>query len=404
MTNITEMLRRLADELYDLAKSREFLSQRVSLNEVYKHVEKLRALAVMGATQQAQRSSNNGPCLQCGDAGMVDYDAEGFAVGMVPCPECPSPQQLEVRVIGWVEKLDAGYDEIHRLYGEDGRKLVQRIPFGYPVAILPTGINNWHAQPEAQADNEDFHDVLYNAKVKLCLDPENNDSIVKLQVGASFGSNDNMEILLHAVDEEGKILKLYTTQVSEKETPPVSDRATYLKRLRKLADEIYAHLEKLQNHDVMNVQENQYHWGWLIDGKAVEGAGCNDPAAIPLFAHVTSHQQPEAQSAWPTYLMLRDTKLHDDIGGGGQRIFTTAGAGYKKVKYVRYDLATPFSNAIPEEWMRDREQVENLATHLESIAWRPNEAGDVQCYDQAAAMSADVMRKVVLPMIAATQR
>lgn len=46
-------------------------------------------------------------------------------------------------------------------------------------------------------------------------------------------------------------------------------------------------------------------------------------------------------SEWPDYLMIRDTKLNDDAGGLGQRIFTTAGAGYVKQKYVREDLASP---------------------------------------------------------------
>lgn len=33
-------------------------------------------------------------------------------------------------------------------------------------------------------------------------------------------------------------------------------------------------------------------------------------------------------------LALRDTGLHDDMGGGGQRIWTTAGRGYVKVWFV----------------------------------------------------------------------
>lgn len=33
-------------------------------------------------------------------------------------------------------------------------------------------------------------------------------------------------------------------------------------------------------------------------------------------------------------LHLRDTELHDDIGGGGQRIWTTAGQGYVKTWFV----------------------------------------------------------------------
>lgn len=51
--------------------------------------------------------------------------------------------------------------------------------------------------------------------------------------------------------------------------------------------------------------------------------------------------------AWPDYLMIRDTGLHDDAGGLGQHIFTTAGAGYEKVKYVRADLAHLQGEAVP---------------------------------------------------------
>jgi hypothetical protein len=46
---------------------------------------------------------------------------------------------------------------------------------------------------------------------------------------------------------------------------------------------------------------------------------------------------------WPARLLIRDTKIHDDLGGLGQRIYTTAGAGYKKVEYVRADLLRPAS-------------------------------------------------------------
>jgi hypothetical protein len=42
---------------------------------------------------------------------------------------------------------------------------------------------------------------------------------------------------------------------------------------------------------------------------------------------------------WPDTLRLRDTGLYDDLGGCGQRIYTTAGAGYEKREYVRADLA-----------------------------------------------------------------
>lgn len=43
-------------------------------------------------------------------------------------------------------------------------------------------------------------------------------------------------------------------------------------------------------------------------------------------------------SDFPERLRLRDTKLFDDLGGAGQRIFTTAGQGYEKQEYVRADV------------------------------------------------------------------
>ena len=51
-------------------------------------------------------------------------------------------------------------------------------------------------------------------------------------------------------------------------------------------------------------------------------------------------EKDEEGHEWPAVLMIRDTKLHDDMGGGGQRIHTTAGRGYKKVRYIRADLVT----------------------------------------------------------------
>ena len=37
---------------------------------------------------------------------------------------------------------------------------------------------------------------------------------------------------------------------------------------------------------------------------------------------------------WPDRLRIRDTGLHDDLGGPGQRIYTTAGRGYERQEYV----------------------------------------------------------------------
>lgn len=50
-------------------------------------------------------------------------------------------------------------------------------------------------------------------------------------------------------------------------------------------------------------------------------------------------------TVWPATLMIRDTGLHDDMGGGGQRIYTTAGRGYEKRKYV-YDARVAQFEAI----------------------------------------------------------
>lgn len=54
------------------------------------------------------------------------------------------------------------------------------------------------------------------------------------------------------------------------------------------------------------------------------------------------------EQQWPEYLMLRDTGLYDDAGGLGQHIFTTAGAGYVKQKYVRADLAAQPSPVVKQ--------------------------------------------------------
>ena len=48
---------------------------------------------------------------------------------------------------------------------------------------------------------------------------------------------------------------------------------------------------------------------------------------------------------WPAFLNIRDTKLHDDMGGLGQHIYTTAGCGYKTMKYVRQDATNPLPAA-----------------------------------------------------------
>ena len=47
---------------------------------------------------------------------------------------------------------------------------------------------------------------------------------------------------------------------------------------------------------------------------------------------------PDDQYVWPDRLQIRDTKLHDDLGDGGQRIYTTAGRGHETREYLRADV------------------------------------------------------------------
>jgi hypothetical protein len=42
---------------------------------------------------------------------------------------------------------------------------------------------------------------------------------------------------------------------------------------------------------------------------------------------------------WPDTLKIRDCKIHDDIGGSGKRIYTTAGNGYERKEYTRTDIS-----------------------------------------------------------------
>lgn len=58
---------------------------------------------------------------------------------------------------------------------------------------------------------------------------------------------------------------------------------------------------------------------------------------------------------------------------------------------------------VPEGWMRDRSEVESLISHLESVAYHQTITGDIECINQSAAMSIDVLRLVLLPLLAAAQ-
>ena len=56
----------------------------------------------------------------------------------------------------------------------------------------------------------------------------------------------------------------------------------------------------------------------------------------------------KVDETFPDRLRIRDTRLYDDMGGAGQRIYTTAGQGYRKVDYVRADLYDAQASEIAE--------------------------------------------------------
>lgn len=75
----------------------------------------------------------------------------------------------------------------------------------------------------------------------------------------------------------------------------------------------------------------------------------NDLLAIADDYAILLRERESANEAvtdgWPEYVMLRDTKLHDDSGGLGQHIYTTAGAGYEKRKYILEAVAPMLASA-----------------------------------------------------------
>lgn len=163
MTDHIEVLRGLVAEFHGNAaaaraaekEAKTEYGEAMNLGEAYAYQSCADRLDAALAAMAAQGEAGEPVAFICGACGAAHKEMPmqaKFEAG--PHRVAQAPQQPEARVIGWVEKMDASFGEIHRLYGDDGRKLVQRIPFGYPVAILPTGINNWHEQPEAQAGGE----------------------------------------------------------------------------------------------------------------------------------------------------------------------------------------------------------------------------------------------------------
>jgi hypothetical protein len=96
--------------------------------------------------------------------------------------------------------------------------------------------------------------------------------------------------------------------------------------------------------------------------------------SIPAMDRPCVCRDDSQRNVWPDELMIRDTRLHDDMGGGGQRIYTTAGQGYEKRRYIRADLARqpaePRAQPAEVEWgdsFVPAQQIEDFRTALEAI-------------------------------------
>jgi hypothetical protein len=123
-----------------------------------------------------------------------------------------------------------------------------------------------------------------------------------------------------------------------------------------------------QNHPMADGEERMTAAEDVLAWLVIEKCGCPDDTPITpkeasdtiagMIDHLRKYEDtalasPSAEAAqsvakdiitdgenvWPVRLNLRDTTLYDDMGGGGQRIYTTAGRGYKKREYVRADAA-----------------------------------------------------------------
>lgn len=59
----------------------------------------------------------------------------------------------------------------------------------------------------------------------------------------------------------------------------------------------------------------------------------------------------------PIRLKLRDTGLHDDISGAGQRIWTTAGQGYEKIWFIELGPVVSLLKEVKWEIKNLREKI-----------------------------------------------
>ena len=105
---------------------------------------------------------------------------------------------------------------------------------------------------------------------------------------------------------------------------------------------------------------------------------------------------PTTERIWPDKINLRDTGLHDDMGGGGQRIYTNAGRGYERKEYTRTDLILPMIDAAVAEAVEKSAGVAAKQIHAYGwkASWHPSHVNGI-VRDTLAAIRALIPKKSV---------
>ena len=111
-----------------------------------------------------------------------------------------------------------------------------------------------------------------------------------------------------------------------------------------------------------------------------------------------------SEETFPDRLRIRDTRLHDDMGGAGQRIYTTAGQGYTKVEYVRADLHAALRAKVEQlkkdvlrqmAWKTEaQDELEDICNELPGVAFMdPPDGGSVTVAEQVRRMYAALLAR-----------
>lgn len=58
---------------------------------------------------------------------------------------------------------------------------------------------------------------------------------------------------------------------------------------------------------------------------------------------------------------------------------------------------------VPDGWMCNQAKIQELHTELQSRGWQLDSKGEPDCVDQASAMAAEVIERVLMPLLAAQE-